>query len=461
MRYRPYRQRDSYTGAPTSPLLDREWTGTCLFVGDGEAMVTPDSVNTHPSAPPTPRRRFLVAGPYERIRWRPEAVRAAIVTCGGLCPGLNTVIRELVMCLSYSYRVKTIYGVPNGYRGTYENEYLELTPKTVSSIHMRGGTILGSSRGGFNLDKILEGLAKRGVNQLYVIGGDGSHRGALSIYKGALERKMLLAVVAVPKTIDNDVPIIDKSFGFDTAVEQAVRPINCAHTEALAASNGIGIVKLMGRHAGFIAVNAALASRDVNICLIPEEPFSCRLLCEYLVERLRESNHAVIVIAEGAQISRTDMEECGAFEEEAAGATPKTDESGNPILDDVGAFLRTYIKWYFDRIQVPTTIKYIDPTYMIRSVPANSADSLLCADLAFAAVHGAFAGYTGFTVGEVCGQTVWIPITAVSQTRPRRVLTSSRLYARLLGSTGQPSFAPRASESPADALGDLLDWARP
>uniref|UniRef100_A0A7S1CPR1 Phosphofructokinase domain-containing protein n=1 Tax=Bicosoecida sp. CB-2014 TaxID=1486930 RepID=A0A7S1CPR1_9STRA len=453
---------DSGSGPFRNPLMGKQWTGTSLFVGENEAIVTPTMLNTHRGAPPPVRRRFLVAGPYERVRWRPSEVRAAIVTCGGLCPGLNTVIRELVMCLAYSYGVRKIWGVPNGFRGTYENAYIELLPRTVSSIHMRGGTVLGTSRGGFNVDKILAGLERYGINQLYVIGGDGSHRGALSIFKGAIENKVKLAVVAVPKTIDNDIPIIDKSFGFDTAVEQAVRPINCAHTEALAAHNGIGIVKLMGRHAGFIAVNASLAARDVNVCLIPEEPFSCRLLCEHLVTRLKSSNHAVIVIAEGAQISRTDMQECGAIDAAASAAKPpKTDESGNPVLDDVGAFLRTYIAWYFKRIGVETNIKYIDPTYMIRSVPANASDSLLCSDLAFAAVHGAFAGYTGFTVGQVAGQTVWIPISAVAQSRTCRVSTKSRLYARLLGSTGQPSYAPAAAESPADALGDLLDWARP
>lgn len=307
---------------------------------------------------------------------------------------------------------------------------------------------------------ILDGLARYKVTHLYVIGGDGSHRAAHRISMGALARKTPLAVAAIPKTIDNDIPIIDRSFGFETAVELAVHPVNCAHTEALAAHYGIGIVKVMGRSSGFIAMMASLASRDVNVCLLPECKFSCRLLCEFLVKRLQRSGHAVIVIAEGAGISQADMEECGAVVGDGAeaGGEPKRDESGNEVLGDVGAFLRTYIKWYMGRVGVDATIKYIDPSYMIRSAPANASDSLLCAELAFAAVHGAFAGYTCFTVGTVAGTTVWIPITSVAQTRPRSVDTSSRTFMRLLLSTGQPSFALK-DKTRSDEVADLMDWA--
>lgn len=439
-----------------SPLCGRPGNHPCQFVGENECIVSPAVINPHPASHVPRRMQFRAAGPQETVVWDPDEVVAAIVTCGGLCPGLNTVIRELVMCLTYTYGVKTVYGVPNGYRGCYMSDFVRLVPKEVSAIHLRGGTILGSSRGKFNLDSILEGVARYGVNHLYVIGGDGTHRGALSLAKGAIARKLKMAVVAIPKTIDNDIPVIDKSFGFDTAVEQAVHPINCVHTEALAAHNGIGIVKLMGRHAGFIAVQASLASRDVNVCLIPEARFSCRLLCEFLEKRLASSGHAVIVIAEGAQISNSDLEACGAAVEE--GDTPKVDESGNPVLQDVGAFLRNYLKWHFKERAIDVNIKYIDPTYMIRSVAANASDTLLCADLAFAAVHGAFAGYTGFTVGTVAGQLVWIPIAAVAQAPPRRVDVESRMFARLLGNTGQPSLQERG-EAVDTAESDTWSWA--
>jgi 6-phosphofructokinase 1 len=307
----------------------------------------------------------------------------------------------------------------------------------VSQIHLAGGTVLGSSRGGFDLDKILASIKANRLDILFVIGGDGTHRGALALLKGATAAKMKLCIACVPKSIDNDIGLIDKTFGFDTAVEQAVLPINCAHTEARAAMNGVGIVKLMGRASGFIALYASLASRDVNVTLIPEAPWRLSSLLAYLEDRLEKRDHCVIVVAEGAESLERKAEKEAARAAGTAGG-PRTDESGNELFDDVGAYLKDAIAAHFKRIKKPMALKYIEPTYTIRSAPANAADSTYCMSLAFNAVHGAFAGRTGFTVGVVDGQHVWLPITAIANMPPRKVDCDARIYARLCSSTGQP-----------------------
>ncbi|RCV16861.1 hypothetical protein SETIT_3G172400v2 [Setaria italica] len=281
---------------------------------------------------------FRRAGPRQRVYFGPDEVKACIVTCGGLCPGLNTVIRELVCGLSHMYNVNNIYGIQNGYKGFYSSNYLPLTPKSVNDIHKRGGTVLGTSRGGHDTKKIVDNIQDRGINQVYIIGGDGTQKGAYEIFKEIRKRGLKVSVAGVPKTIDNDIAIIDKSFGFDTAVEEAQRAIDSAHVEACSAENGIGLVKLMGRYSGFIAMYATLASRDVDCCLIPESPFYMDGeggLLQYIERRLKENRHMVIVVAEGAgqdliaqSIAKSDQQ----------------DASGNKLLLDIGLWLTHKIK---------------------------------------------------------------------------------------------------------------------
>lgn len=276
---------------------------------------------------------------------------------------------------------------------------------------------------------------------VFLIGGDGTHRGALALYKEAQLRRVKLSVVVIPKTIDNDIDLIDRSFGFQTAVEQAVHPLNCAHTEALATNNGIGLVKLMGRASGFIALYAALASRDVNVTLIPEAPWRVSSLCAFIEKRLGDRGHVLIAVAEGAESIEQQEAKAKAKEAAAAGLPVppvKTDESGNPVLDDVGIYLRDQINAYFKAKKTPVNLKYIDPSYIIRSAPANAADADLCASLAFAAVHGAMAGRTGFSVGLVDNVIVYLPITTIVTGKARKVDPEGRLFARLCIGTGQP-----------------------
>ncbi|KAK6772994.1 hypothetical protein RDI58_028232 [Solanum bulbocastanum] len=378
---------------------------------------------------------FRRAGPRQKVYFSSDDVRACIVTCGGLCPGLNTVIREIVHSLDYMYGVSKVFGIDGGYRGFYSKNIITLTPKTVNDIHKRGGTILGSSRGGHDTTKIVDSIQDRGINQVYIIGGDGTQKGAAVIYEEIRRRGLKVIVAGIPKTIDNDIPVIDKSFGFDTAVEEAQRAINAAHVEAESAENGIGVVKLMGRYSGFIAMYATLASRDVDLCLIPESPFYLEGdggLFEYIEKRLKENGHMVIVIAEGAGQEL--------LAEENAHAKKEQDASGNKLLQDVGLWISQKIRDHFaKKTKMPITLKYIDPTYMIRAVPSNASDNVYCTLLAQSCVHGAMAGYTGFTSGLVNGRQTYIPFNRITE-KQNMVVITDRMWARLLSSTNQPSF---------------------
>ncbi|KAL3834681.1 hypothetical protein ACJIZ3_009417 [Penstemon smallii] len=377
---------------------------------------------------------FRRTGPREKVCFKSEEVRACIVTCGGLCPGINTVIREIVCGLSSMYGVDQILGIQGGYRGFYSKNTIQLTPKSVNDIHKRGGTILQTSRGGHDTNKIVDNIQDRGINQVYIIGGDGTQKGAAAIYKEVERRGLKVAVAGIPKTIDNDIAVIDKSFGFDTAVEEAQRAINAAHVEVESVENGVGIVKLMGRYSGFIAMHATLASRDVDCCLIPESPFYLEGhggLFEFVEERLKENRHMVIVLAEGAGQE---------YLAESMHAVDEKDASGNKLLLDVGLWLTQKIKDHFTNVRkMDITMKYIDPTYMIRAIPSSASDNIYCTLLAQSAVHGAMAGFTGFTVGPVNSRQAYIPISRVTETQNTVKLTD-RMWARLLASTNQPSF---------------------
>lgn len=312
---------------------------------------------------------------------------------------------------------------------------------------------MGSSRGGFDGNKILDAVQERGINVLFIIGGDGTHRGILELVKLSTARRLRLAIAGVPKTIDNDIPIIDKTFGFDTAVERAIGPITSAHVEAKAAPYGVGLVKLMGRSAGFIAAHATMASQDVNLCLIPEAPWRLSKVLEWLEARLARRGHAVIVVAEGAE-SEESLEAKAAADAAAAlspvsaassvspsahAAPARRDASGNVLFDDVGLYLKERITGHFRSIGITANVKYIDPSYIIRSSGPNASDSNLCTNLAYNAVHGALAGYTAFTVGTVENHFVILPISVLSVMKPRTIDITSRLYSRMCATTGQPS----------------------
>ncbi|UCH61684.1 MAG: ATP-dependent 6-phosphofructokinase [Fidelibacterota bacterium] len=373
------------------------------------------------------------AGPRERLYFNPEKVVAGIVTCGGLCPGLNNVIRSIFMQIHYQYKVKNIIGFRYGYRGIYQNSHpgpMMLTENDVEHIHNRGGSILGSSRGSSDPVEIVDGLEYYGINILFTIGGDGTIKGSIAIEEEIARRDLAISVVNVPKTIDNDIPFTSKSFGFQTAFSEAVESIRCAHNEAKGAPNGIGIVKVMGRDSGFIAAHTTLAQKDVNFLLVPEIDFDLEgpdgLLVK-LEKRLERSHHALIVVAEGAgQKYFENVDE-------------KQDLSGNILLNDIGVYLKGKIKSYFAEKKIEVNIKYIDPSYIIRSVPANPEDSVYCGILAEHAVHAAMSGRTRIIIGNWNARFVHLPMDVIQYGR-KKIDPKGALWQSVLLSTGQPTL---------------------
>jgi 6-phosphofructokinase 1 len=373
-----------------------------------------------------------VAGPREKIFFDPSKTKAAIVTCGGLCPGINDVIRSLVMELYHRYGVKNIAGIRYGFQGMipkYGHSIMELTPEVVKDIHTLGGSILASSRGRQDVGAMADALKRMNIDLFFCIGGDGTMRAVECITEEITQRGQSIGVIGIPKTIDNDLNLIQKTFGYDTAISESVKAVQCAHVEAKGAPNGIGLVKIMGRQSGHIATGAALAQSDINIVLVPEVPFDLEgengLL--HVVERqLKTRSHCVILVAEGAGQEHLRRE----------GQPQETDASGNPRLLDIGTFLKATIEDYFERKRIEVNLKYIDPSYTIRSVPANASDSMYCGALGQYAVHAGMAGKTGMLVGLMKDEYVHLPLKMV--TSGTKVDTGGNVWMRVLETTGQP-----------------------
>lgn len=371
------------------------------------------------------------AGVREKIFFEPTEVHAAITTCGGLCPGLNDVIRAIVRTLQNRYGVKKITGIKYGYQGfldKYSFPSVELNSRLVNDIHKFGGTILGTSRGGGNNTKeIVDRLEELKINMLFLIGGDGTLKGGLAIANEVEKRGLKISVIGIPKTIDNDISFIDKSFGFDTAVARATEAVSAAYTEAVSQVHGLGLVKLMGRESGFIAAQTAIANHETDFVLIPEVPFEMsgeKGFLKNLEKKILTQNYAVVVVAEGAgqQLLNTDK---------------GVDASGNKILADIGLYLKEEIAKYFKEKNLVLNMKYIDPSYQIRASVATPTDSVYCERLGNNAVHAAMSGRTGMIVGMVHQEFVHLPISVVVSKR-KKVDPEGVLWRDTLDATGQP-----------------------
>lgn len=379
---------------------------------------------------------FETAGPRRKIFHNPQGLTCAIVTAGGLCPGINDVIRSIVLALYHTYGVRRILGIRYGFQGLipeYGHEVCELDPLVVANIHEMGGTVLASSRGPQDIEKVVDSLERLDVGVLFLIGGDGTLNAASRIADEIARRNLKISVIGIPKTIDNDICLVSKSFGFDTAVEMAAQAIRSAHTEAVGAPNGIGIVKLMGRHSGFIAANAALSLKEVNFILIPEIEFDIEGengLLGVLKTRLLARKHAVIVVAEGAG------------QKYVVSDPVERDPSGNIKLGDIGKYLVDHIRDYFAKIDMPVNVRYIDPSYIIRSVPANVNDRIFCGFLGQMAVHAGMAGKTGMLVSIWNNRYVHVPIKSAIACR-KQIDPNGRLWLSVLEFTGQPSLKNR------------------
>lgn len=418
-------------------LMDIDHLGKCCFksffcgaVSDTDEI--PEKVIHHDGIAPEQNRFFELAGPRSQLYFQANRTKAGIVTCGGLCPGLNNVIRSLFLELRYGYGVSEVLGFRYGYQGLDPRcgqEPWVLTQEMVDDIHKEGGTILGTSRGPVDRAVAVENLIRRKINILFCIGGDGTQRGAFELYQAARQRGHDLAVVGVPKTIDNDVSFVTRTFGYLTAIEEARRVIDDAHVEAHSVKNGVAIVKLMGRYAGFIAAGATIASQDVNFALVPEIPFKLEGsggFLDALKQRILQRGHAVIVIAEGAG------------QELLTETAQENDASGNIKLADIGPFLREKTEIFFRTEQIPITLRYFDPSYQIRSRAANCEDAILCDLFARNAVHAAMAGKTGLIIGLLHGTFIHVPINLIV-TAKKRLEPESPFWRAVLAATGQPA----------------------
>ncbi|MDD4951274.1 MAG: ATP-dependent 6-phosphofructokinase [Desulfovibrionaceae bacterium] len=402
----------------------------CRFTGDSETVTLhlSDEEFSELAAAPRPFQ-FEKAGPRELLYFDTSKVKCAIVTCGGLCPGINDVIRAIVMEAHHNYHVASVLGVRFGLQGfipAYGHEVVELTPEAVADIHQFGGTVLGSSRGPQPSDAVVDALERMNINVLFMIGGDGTMKAAKNLVNEIKKRGTKISIIGIPKTIDNDISFITRSFGFDTAVEKATESIQCAHVEATGAFNGIGLVKVMGRESGFIAAQAALALKEVNFVLIPEHLFELEGqngLLPALERRLEKRGHAVILCAEGAG-------------QNLCGISKQTDASGNPVLCDVCDLLTSSIKDYFKKKDIEITLKFIDPSYIIRSVPANAYDRVYCGFLGQNAVHAAMAGKTGMVVTRLQSRYVHLPLKLVTRKR-KKLNTNCDYWRAVMESTGQ------------------------
>ncbi|CAK8999482.1 unnamed protein product, partial [Durusdinium trenchii] len=394
-----------------------------------------------------------LAGARPVLHFEPQDMVATVVTCGGLCPGLNAVIRELVMMLS-QYGVQKVYGIRGGYKGVVKPEtWMELTPMSVQDINKMGGTILVSDRGNPTEEEQVQVLMDMGVRAHFIIGGDGTHRGAYDIAELMKQKKWDCSVVGIPKTIDNDIPMLDCTFGFDTACMEAEHAIKAGYVEATCNANCIGLVKLMGRHSGFIALHAGLAARHADIVLLPEMTISLEKVLLHILDLMQSKGHCLVVVAEG----------CGDTLLQSSG---EVDGGGNKKLADVGPWLRDKIVERFKQVKLPLTVKYIDPTYMIRAIKPNANDSVYCSMLSHNAVHAAMAGYTAITVGQINSRYVMLPIACVTKNPQKRVDLRSQRFQELVSSTLQPDFTPdgmevkepeKASENPLLSVSEPVD----
>ncbi|GAB6095112.1 ATP-dependent 6-phosphofructokinase [Desulfatiferula olefinivorans] len=382
---------------------------------------------------------FEIAGPRKKIYFDSSKLRCALVTCGGLCPGLNDIIRAVVLELVHRYGVKHIYGIKYGLQGfipEYGHDLVDLSPESVVRILERGGSILGSSRGPQDVDAIVDSLERMNIGIVFMIGGDGTMMAATRIHETIRRRNLKISVIGIPKTIDNDIYLVARSFGFDTAVEIATQAIRGAHNEAEGYPYGIGLIKLMGRHSGFLAATAALAQQDVNFVLIPEVDFDLdgdKGLLACLERRLKERKHAVILVAEGAGQKF--------FGEERT----EHDPSGNVKLKDIGLYLKDRIIDYFKEKELPIALKYIDPSYIIRSLPANANDHVFCSFLGRDAVHAGMAGKTNMLIGHWNNHFVHVPMKS-SAGRRKQVSPQGKLWVSVLEATGQSSLTNAATK---------------
>ncbi len=261
-------------------------------------------------------------------------MRVGILTGGGDCPGLNAVIRAVVV--QGGREGWEMIGFEDGWAGVLENRWGELTEEKVEDIHREGGTILHTSRTNpfkeeNGLQKIKNTLKGTEVDALVAIGGDDTLGAAHKLYQEGIK------IVGVPKTIDNDLSATDYTFGFDSAVNVAVEAMDRLHTTAKSHHRVI-VVEVMGRHTGWITLEAGIGG-GAHIVLIPEIPFDVEEVCQALIKRKNQGKfYSIVAVAEGAKVVKGSE-----FLTREVTREKKRDAFGNILLGGIAEVLEKEI----------------------------------------------------------------------------------------------------------------------
>jgi len=474
-----------------NPLVTRAWPINTNFVGLNETVTDTVFCNSlRAQSKGISYNQWVRAGPRKQTFFTPSEVNAAIVSAGGLDPGINIVVREIVFTLELAYNVKRAWGVRYGWRGFFDDsakEWLELTQARVQHIHKEGGSILGYSAETCDDERVLkvvDVLEERGINQLYVLGNVEVCKSAQKVQLEAARRKMKLAVIMIPKSIENNFPYIDKCIGFDTVVQGAVDAIHRTLLAASSVQGGIGIIKL---GSGFMCLTSVMASGDVDVCLLKHINFSPQSVFQYVEKVIAAKGHAVIVVEDGAaeelvqkwQQKLAENPSCrmpvGGSMDECMGKLPtliprapssqtavpagQVGESGvwdsNEANFDIGQYLKEHAIEFFEARGKHVTVRLSTPEWYIRSMPALASDRVFCNIIGASAVHAAFGGLMNCMVGRVSQRYVYLPMDVVNDKNKPVVKETSRMYNRMIRATGQPSFTRQGSAKLITGRGDV------
>jgi 6-phosphofructokinase 1 len=319
-------------------------------------------------------------------------VKLAVLTGGGDCPGLNAVIRAVVRRGERHYHDE-IVGSRDGWRGLIDRDLEPLTVEDLRGTLPRGGTVLGTSRanpfqidGG--VDRVMATVESEGIDAVIAIGGEGTLSCTLEFHRRGLP------VVGVPKTIDNDIGVTERTFGFDTAVTIATEAIDRLHTTA-ESHNRIMVVEVMGRHVGHIATWAGIAGGATRT-LIPEEPFDIDEVCAALSRRHQTNRYAsIVVVAEGAKPVPGTME----IPEETR------DEYGHIRLGGIGNRVAEQIE---KRTGIETRVSVLG--HVQRGGSPTPLDRVLSTRYGFAATDAVHDGAFGSMVALQADQIVTVAL---------------------------------------------------
>lgn len=332
-------------------------------------------------------------------------MRLGILTGGGDCPGLNAVIRAVVVGGAERYG-DGVVGFLDGWKGVVEDHATKLDPDRCRGILTRGGTVLGSSRinpfvSEDGPSRVLATVRRRRIDAVVVIGGDDTLGAAARLYE------LGLPVVGVPKTIDNDLSDTEVTFGFDTAVQTATEAIDRLQTTA-ESHHRVMVCEVMGRNVGHIAVHAGIAGGAAEI-LVPEVPFSVAAVCERLRRRHAGGRYfSTVVVAEGAI---PDDEGDARAANAARAPAGDADQFGHARLGGIGMYLAQEIERVTGYEARTTVLGHIQ-----RGGSPTAFDRVLATRFGAAALEAVHDGSFGVMVALQAGRIVTVPLSKATGT---------------------------------------------